>query len=48
MQELPQVIAGADIKMAIMAVPARSAQEAADAPVAAGIGAILNDHLITV
>ena len=48
MQELPQVIAGADIKMAIMAVPARSAQEAADALVAAGIGAILNYAPITV
>jgi redox-sensing transcriptional repressor len=48
MGDLPEIIARAGIKMAIMAVPARGAQEAADALVAAGIGAILNYAPITI
>jgi redox-sensing transcriptional repressor len=48
MDDLPEIIARAGIKMAIMAVPARGAQEAADALVAAGIGAILNYAPITI
>ena len=48
MEELPVVISRMGIKMAIMAVPARGAQEAADALVAAGIGAILNYAPLTV
>ncbi|MGA7730409.1 MAG: redox-sensing transcriptional repressor Rex [Chloroflexia bacterium] len=48
MDALPEIIARAGIKMAIMAVPARGAQEAADALVAAGIGAILNYAPITI
>ena len=42
MDEMPQVLAKENIKMAIMAVPARGAQEAADALIAAGVRAILN------
>jgi redox-sensing transcriptional repressor len=42
MDELRGVLKREGIKMAIMAVPARGAQEAADALVAAGVGAILN------
>jgi redox-sensing transcriptional repressor len=48
MDDLPAVIARTGIMMAIMAVPARGAQEAADALVAAGIGAILNYAPITI
>ena len=48
MDDLPAVMASTGIKMAIMAVPARGAQEAADALVAAGIGAILNYAPITI
>lgn len=48
MDDLPAIIARMGIKMAIMAVPARSAQEAADALVAAGIVAILNYAPLTV
>lgn len=42
MSDMPQVLARENIKMAIMAVPARGAQEAADALAASGITAILN------
>jgi redox-sensing transcriptional repressor len=42
MDELREVLRREGIKMAIMAVPARGAQEAADALVDAGVGAILN------
>jgi redox-sensing transcriptional repressor len=42
MDELREVLKREGIKMAIMAVPARGAQEAADALVQAGVGAILN------
>jgi redox-sensing transcriptional repressor len=48
MDDLPTILAQRGIKMAIMAVPARGAQEAADALVAAGVGAILNYAPITV
>lgn len=48
MDDLSEVIARMGIKMAIIAVPARGAQEAADALVEAGIGAILNYAPITV
>ncbi len=42
MSDMPSMLARQNIKMAIMAVPARGAQEAADALVASGVGAILN------
>ena len=42
MSEMKKVLASQNIKMAIMAVPARGAQEAANALVAAGVTAILN------
>jgi redox-sensing transcriptional repressor len=42
MNELNEVLKRKGIKMAIMAVPARGAQEAANALVEAGVGAILN------
>ena len=42
MDDLPAVLQREGIRMAIMAVPARGAQEAADALVAAGVRAILN------
>lgn len=42
MDELNDVLKREGIKMAIMAVPARGAQEAANALVEAGVGAILN------
>ncbi len=42
MNDLPKVLAKQNIKMAIMAVPAKGAQEATDALVAAGTLAILN------
>src|SRR5438105_4553313 len=42
MGDLPTVLKEQNIRMAIMAVPARGAQEAADALVAAGVRAILN------
>ena len=42
MSELPQVLKHENIRLAIMAVPARGAQEAADALVSAGVRAILN------
>jgi redox-sensing transcriptional repressor len=42
MAALKEALARQKIKMAIMAVPASGAQEAADALVAAGVGAILN------
>ena len=42
MDELREVLKREGIVMAIMAVPARGAQEAADALVDAGVGAILN------
>lgn len=42
MDDLNEVLRRDGIKMAIIAVPARGAQEAADALVAAGVGAILN------
>jgi redox-sensing transcriptional repressor len=42
MDELQAVLRKAKIKMAIVAVPARGAQEAVDALVAAGVRAILN------
>lgn len=42
MEELPEVLKRENIKMAIVAVPARGAQEAVDALVAAGVRAILN------
>jgi redox-sensing transcriptional repressor len=48
MEDLPSVLQARSIKMAIMAVPARGAQEAADALVAAGVQAILNYAPITV
>jgi redox-sensing transcriptional repressor len=40
--DLPEVLLRENIKMAIIAVPARGAQEVADALVAAGVRAILN------
>lgn len=40
--DLPRVLARENIRMAIIAVPARGAQEVADALVAAGVRAILN------
>lgn len=42
MDDMPELLARHNIRLAIMAVPARGAQEAADALVAAGVGAILN------
>ena len=42
MSELEEVLRASDIKMAIVAVPARGAQEAVNALVAAGVRAILN------
>ncbi len=42
MEDMPEAIAREGIKMAIMAVPAYGAQEAANALVAAGVRAILN------
>lgn len=42
MEEMPEIIKGADIKMAIVAVPARGAQEAANALIDAGVRSILN------
>lgn len=48
MQEMAEVLRAEKITMAIMAVPARGAQEAADALVAAGVRAILNYAPITV
>jgi redox-sensing transcriptional repressor len=48
MEELPTVLAKDKIKMAIIAVPARGAQAAADALVEAGVRAILNYAPITV
>jgi redox-sensing transcriptional repressor len=42
MEDMPAVLKRENIQMAIMAVPARGAQEAADALVAAGVRAILN------
>ena len=42
MEDLPTLLKREKIKMAIMAVPARGAQEAADALIAAGVRAILN------
>lgn len=48
MDEMPEVISSLGIKMAIMAVPASGAQEAADALVEAGVEAILNYAPITV
>jgi len=42
MSALSEALAKQNIKMAIMAVPASGAQDAADALVAAGVGAILN------
>lgn len=42
MADMPEILARHKIKMAIMAVPARGAQAAADALVEAGVGAILN------
>ncbi len=48
MDDMPKVISRMGIKMAIMAVPARGAQEAADALIAAGVCAILNYAPITV
>src|SRR5206468_3163692 len=41
-EDMPEVLREQNIRMAIMAVPARGAQEAADALVAAGVRAILN------
>lgn len=40
--DLPSILLENDIRMAIIAVPARGAQEVADALVEAGVGAILN------
>jgi redox-sensing transcriptional repressor len=42
MSDMPTALREQNIKMAIMAVPARGAQEAADALVASGVRAILN------
>lgn len=42
LEDLPQVLARENIRMAIIAVPARGAQEVADALVEAGVRAILN------
>jgi redox-sensing transcriptional repressor len=42
MEEMPEILKGADIKMAIVAVPARGAQEAANALIDAGVRSILN------
>ncbi|MFL5733459.1 MAG: redox-sensing transcriptional repressor Rex [Chloroflexia bacterium] len=46
--DMPEVLREQNIEMAIMAVPATGAQEAADALVAAGVRAILNYAPITV
>lgn len=48
MRELSKVLAARTIKIAIIAVPARGAQEVADALVEAGVRAILNYAPITV
>ncbi len=48
MSALKAALARRNIKMAIMAVPASGAQDAADALVAAGVGAILNYAPISV
>ncbi|MEO8288756.1 MAG: redox-sensing transcriptional repressor Rex [Chloroflexota bacterium] len=42
MSDMPDVLSSLNIQMAIMAVPARGAQEATDALVASGVSAILN------
>jgi redox-sensing transcriptional repressor len=48
MEELPHILRDRRIKIAIIAVPARGAQEVADALVEAGVRAILNYAPITV
>ena len=48
MEELPRLLAKKKIKIAIIAVPARGAQEVADALVEAGVQALLNYAPITV
>jgi redox-sensing transcriptional repressor len=48
MEEMPAVMAAREIRMAIIAVPARGAQEVADLLVSSGVRAILNYAPVTV